>query len=575
MKRCPECRRDYYDDTLSFCLEDGTPLVYGVSPDEPATAILSEPPAVAGGLTRSVEEAEANTAILQPPATAGGSDPYIDRPRGFDKRLLALPLLLAIIVPGGFFGYRYFKPAASEQINSIAVLPFENRSGNADTDYLSDGLADSLIYRLSQLPSLKVSPTSSVMRYRGKDTDVAQIAKELEVDAVMSGRLTQRGDDLSISVQLIDSRTKKLIWAEQYDRKMSDLLATQREIATTITQKLQLKLAGAETKGITKKYTDNNEAYQLYLKGRYHFAKRTKDDVLKSIEYFQQAIRVDPNFALAYARIAEAYNQMPNYPYLSPNEAFPQAKAAARRALEIDPTLAEAHAALANTLTSYDWNWTEAESEFKRALESDPNSAGAHYRYATEYLLLVGRNDEAIAEVKHALEIEPLDLNMVANLARVYLYGRHPDMALEQARKAHDLEPNFVIGRFMLGMAYNGNGLFDDAIRLSEKSLQTEPANQHMLWVGGYAYAKSGRRREAEEAIKNFREIAKTQYVIPSFVASIYGALGDKDKAFAELEKALEQRDSWVKWIKVDPMFDPLRDDPRFKDLIHLLGLPR
>jgi TolB-like protein len=233
--------------------------------------------------------------------------------KGFNKPLLAA-LVLAVIALASFLGYRYFKPAVSEQISSIAVLPFENRSGSNDTDYLSDGLAESLIYRLTQLPNLKVSPTSSVFRYKGSQADVAQIAKELDVDAVMSGRLAQRGDDLTISVELIDARTKKLIWAEQYDRKMSDLLATQREIATTITQKLQLKLAGEEAKGVTKKYTDSNDAYQLYLRGRYSFAKRTKPDMLAAIEYFQQAIKLDPKFALAYARISETYGSMPAYP---------------------------------------------------------------------------------------------------------------------------------------------------------------------------------------------------------------------------------------------------------------------
>src|SRR5258705_3234567 len=336
------------------------------------------------------------------------------------------------------------------------------------------------------------------MRYKGKETDPQIIARELGVDSVLTGRNTQRGDNLTVSVELVDVRNNKLLWGEQYERKMSDLLATQREIATTITQKLQLKLSGGETKGITKHYTDNNDAYQLYLKGRFHFAKRTKDDILKSIEYFQQAIKLDPNFALAHARIAEAYNQMPVYPYLSPDESFPRAKGAAQRALAIDPTLSEAHAALGNTLTSYDWNWTEAESSFKRSLELDPNSASAHYRYGTEYLI---------------------------------------------------------------------------AIRLSENSLQTDPSNQHMLWIGGYAYAKSRRRREAEEVIRKFGDIEKTQYVVHTFVASIYGALGGKDKAFAELEKAFGQRDAWLKWIKSDPMMDPLRDDPRFIALLKRLNL--
>ena len=317
MKRCPECRRDYYDDTLLYCLDDGNALLEGPANlseppasaggqfgDEPATAILHSTAAPGEAPTRAQIHMTDQTAVLPT-----GTGDIVPKPRGLDKRLLAALFLLAIIILGGFIGYRYFKPGTSEQINSIAVLPFENRSGSADTDYLSDGLADSLIYRLSQLPNLKVSPTSSVMRYKGKETDVAQIAKELEVDAIMSGRLTQRGDDLSISVQLIDSRTKKLIWAEQYDRKMADLLATQREIATTITQKLQLKLSGDDTKGLTKHYTENNEAYQLYLKGRFYLSRRTAKDAQKSIEHFGQATAIDPKFALAYAE--SIYEKMP------------------------------------------------------------------------------------------------------------------------------------------------------------------------------------------------------------------------------------------------------------------------
>lgn len=579
MKRCPQCNRVETDDSLVFCRTDGTGLVsdslplpgdagttrFGSAATEMATSIL--PQTTAANVIRSTGP----TTVLPQQHISGTTRDLSksNRRKGVVIALIAAVVVVAIIVAGYFYLRK-----SNRAIESIAVLPFENRSGSSDTDYLSDGLADSLIYRLSQLPNLKVSPTSSVMRYKGKETDVTQLAKELEVDAVMSGRLVQRGDELSISVQLIDSRSKKLIWAEQYDRKMADLLATQREIATTITQKLQLKLAGTETKGITKKYTDSNEAYQLYLKGRFHFGKRTKEDVLKSIEYYRQAIKLDRNFALAYARIAEAYNQMPNYPYLSPNEAFPQAKTAALRALEIDPTLSEAHAALANTLTSYDLNWPEAERSFKRSIELDPNSAVAHYRYATEYLLAVGRHDEAIAEVKRALEIEPLDLNMQANLARVYLWGGHPDLALEQAKKAHDLEPSFGIGRLVLGFAYNGKAMYGDAIRLSETWLQTDPDNQHMLLVGGYAYAKAGRRVKAEEVVRKFREIERSQYVGHGFIAAILGALGDKDKAFAELDKALAQRDSWIKWIKSDPMFDPLRDDPRFKTILKRMNLP-
>lgn len=561
MKKCPQCGREY-DASMSFCLDDGAELLYGpAATDEPATAIMRET-AAPGEVATQVQ--------IHPTEQTIPSD--ITRSRGFDKKLLVAPLLFGVVVLAGFFGYRYLG-SASGQINSIAVLPFENRSGTSETDYLSDGLADSLIYRLSQLPDLKVSPTSSVMRYKGKETDITMIARELDVDAVMSGRLVQRGDDLSISVQLSDGRSHKLIWAEQYERKMADLLATQREIATAITQKLQLKLAGDE-KGITKKYTSSNEAYQLYLKGRYHFARRTKDDITKAIESYEQAIRLDANFALAYARIAEAYNQMSNYPYASPREAFPKAKAAAERAVAIDPTLSEAHTAMGNTLTSFDWDWPAAEKSFARAIDLDPNSATAHYRYASEYLVSVGRTKEAVSEVERALEIEPLDSNMVANLARMYLYDGQREKALEQSRRAYGADPNFVIGRLIYGLTLNANTMYEEAIALSEKELRTDPTNQHMLLVAGYAYGRSGRRTETDAVIERFREISKTQYVIPSFVAAVYGAMGEKEKAFAELERGVELRDSWFKWGKVEPLFDPLRDDPRFGDLLRKMNLP-
>jgi tetratricopeptide (TPR) repeat protein len=265
---------------------------------------------------------------------------------------------------------------------------------------------------------------------------------------------------------------------------------------------------------------------------------------------------------------------MPNYPYASPMEAFPKAKAAAEKAIALDPTLSEAHAALGNTLTSLDRNWPEAEREFKRAIELDPKSATAHYRYGAEYLHSMGRTREALAEVEKAMEIEPLDTHMVTNLARFYLYDRQFGRGLEQARRAYETDPSFVIARLVYGLTLNANGSFAEAIVLSEKALQDDPNNQHMLVVAGYAYGRSGRLADAERVITRFREISKTQYVIPCFVAAVFGSMGEKDKAFAELEKSIEQRDSWFRWAKVDPMFEPLRDDPRYKDVLKRMGLP-
>jgi TolB-like protein/Tfp pilus assembly protein PilF len=569
MKRCPECRRDYYDDTLLFCLDDGSALLDGpASMDEPLTAILLSTDAADEAPTRAQIHVTDHADVLPT-----GIGKIVPTPGGWDKRFLAAPFLLAIIVLGGFFGYRYFNPSSGEQINSVAVLPFENRSGSTDTDYLSDGLTDSLIFRFSQLPDLKVSPTSSVMRYKGTATDVAEIAKELNVDAVLSGRLIQIGDSLNISVQLIDARTNKLLWAEQYDRKMSDLLATQREIATTITQKLQLKFAGDE-RGLTKKYTNSSEAYQLYLKGRHHWSKRTKDDLFKAVDSYKQAIELDRNFALAFVGIAEAYNSMAKDPDVPPKDAVPFAKSAAALALEIDPSLAEAHSAFGDSLAIYDWNWAESERELNRAIELGPNISYIHLVYSGSYLGPIGRTDEAVTESERAVELEPVSLINNAVLASSYIYARKYDKAIAQGRRAYELDRDFPLSRHWLGMAYVATQQYDNAISISREVPQDSPSRWLSVVVLGHAYAKMGKRAETEQQITELRDLAKTRYIRPYYIASIYAALGDKDKAFAELERSSEERDVYLSRVNSDPFMDPLRDDPRFRDLLKRMGLP-
>jgi TolB-like protein/Flp pilus assembly protein TadD len=590
MKRCPQCQETYTGEAIKFCRLDGAPLqIINYSPAESSDTLVLPAEDARDTLPTQLLQSETSQAqvIVSPSTTArdlaagGASDMLgvssVEKLRiGTKQRRRALAMLVSVVILATIgLGYWYFfnRAANTKQFESIAVLPFENKSSDADTEYLSDGLAESLIYRLSQLPNLKVSPTSSVFRYKGKGTDPKRVGGELNVDAVMTGRIAQRGENLTISVELVDVRNNITLWGEQYERKMSELLVTQREIATEIAQKLRLKLSGEE-KGLTKHYTDSNEAYQVYLKGSYHFAKRTRDDVQRGIEYFRQAVRLDPNFALAHATIADYYNQMPTYPYLSSKEAFPQAKVAAQRALEIDPALAEAHTALANYFAVYDWNWAEAEREFKRAIELNPNNSAAHFRYGQLYLAPHGRYDEAITELKRALELEPLSLNTSANLAQLYMYATQNDRALEEARKTYDLEPNYPVARHNLGLAYIANGMYAEAIALSEKALQTDPTSQQMLRVAGCGYAKSGRRQEAEGVIKRFKDLGKTQYVMSYFVANIYAVLGDKEKAFAELEKAFAERDFFLHRLKVDPLMAPLRADPRFQDLLRRIGLP-
>jgi eukaryotic-like serine/threonine-protein kinase len=483
--------------------------------------------------------------------------------------LLGSLVLLGLIIAGGWFFF-FRESIANSPIDSIAVLPFQNRNSDADNEYLLDGLAESLIYRLSQLPNLKVSPTSSVFRYKGKETDAQKIGAELSVSAVMTGRIFQRGDNLTISVELVDVRNNKLIWGEQYERKMSELLTTQREIAAVIIQKLQLKLSSGE-RALTKKYTDNSEAYQLYLKGRFHFAKRTKEDILKSIELFREAIKLDPNFALAYVGVGESYAVIPSYPYMSPAEAMPQSKAAIAKALELDPELPEAHTVAAMNAATYDWDWAEAERRFKRSLELNPNLAITYYRYGWTYLSPLGRHDLAIAEMRRAMELEPLSLQQGANFAAVLMYARQFDAALEQAKKTYDLDPNHIGGQFWMCHTLNAKGMYAESLSISEKSLQT---NELMLAQAGYAYAKSGQRQKAKAVITRLKEIEKTRYVMNSRVAMIYAALGERDAAFAELEKAYQARDWFLPRLKVDPFMDNLRGDARFKEMLKRMKLP-
>jgi tetratricopeptide (TPR) repeat protein len=297
--------------------------------------------------------------------------------------------------------------------------------------------------------------------------------------------------------------------------------------------------------------------------------------MLRAIEYFRQAIDRDPKFALAYARIAETYGSMPAYPYLAPKEAFPQAKAAALKALEIDPTLSEAHTFLAYCLAIYDWNWTEAERSFKRAIELDPNNSAAHFRYGQIYLMPTGRFDEGIAEIKRGLELEPLDINMGGTLASAYFFAGQNDIALEQARKTHEIEPGHPIGRWILSQTYLVKEMYSEAIAHDEQWLQTEPTNQFALRDAGIAYAKTGRREKAEEMIRRFREVGKTEYIPTSRIACIYGALGEMDQAMVELTKGFEARDCELYRSNVEPYMNPFRDDPRFAELVKKLNLPK
>ncbi|MGH9947493.1 MAG: protein kinase domain-containing protein [Pyrinomonadaceae bacterium] len=470
--------------------------------------------------------------------------------------------------------YWYWNDASKTQISSIAVMPFENESGNADTEYLSDGMTETLISSLSQLPNLNVKARSSVFRYKGKETNTQTIGKELNVQAILNGRVVQRGEQLTLSLELVDVQNDKVLWTESYQRKQSDLVSLQSEIAKDVSSKLKTRLSGAEEAKVTKTETTNPRAYQLYLKGRFHFGKRTKEDLLRSIESYEQAISHDANFALAYVGVADSYSVMSGYGYAAPNDVFPKARAAAQRALQLDPDLAEAHAAYAMIAAEYDWNWAEAEREFKRSIEINPNVALSHYQYGGAYLTPMGRFDEAASEIKRALDLDPLSVPHVAYLGSVYVFARKNDLAVQQVREALSLEPDHPTAKWALAFAYNASGMYAEAISTCETALRADPGNQDCLQMVGYAYAKTGRRREAEDVIRKFEELSRTGYVITYRPAVIHALLGDKERAFAGLEKSFSARDWDIARINVDPFVDSLRDDPRFKNLLKRMNLP-
>ncbi|HEX6126323.1 MAG TPA: hypothetical protein VFZ23_13195 [Pyrinomonadaceae bacterium] len=580
MKRCPECGREY-DNSMSFCLDDGAGLLYGpASIDEPQTTILSEPGAVAPASPRAPTQGQFyttdQTAIFPRGAEAESENKLHDASERQSlsahraiKPMITFAFVIAVLLVGGFLGYRYFT-AEGEQITSIAVLPFENRSGTADTDYLSDGLAESLIYRLTQLPGLKVSPTNAVMRYKGPQSDIAAVARDLDVDAVMSGRLTQRGDDLTISVELTDARTNKLIWAEQYARKLSDLLATQREIANAVTQKLQLKLSGNET-ALTKQYTNDNEAYQLYLKGRFYWNKRTPEAMRTAIEHFKAASERDPNFALAYVGLADSHLVAIYNTRGSEKEQISTGKAYAVRALEIDPSLAEAHASL-GLASTYLWEWSESEKYLKRAIELNPNYASAHHWYSRR-LRAEGRTDEGLEQIRRAREADELSAPISNNVAESLSEKGDLHGAIDEGRRGLGIAPSWFIYR-TLAYAHLALGQKEEALANARKAGEAVGSGRRVRQVEGYVQAVFGNRDEAMKIAKEIEEEFAKGQADGRDVAVVYAGLGDKDRVFEWLEKDFQRRSTSLVELRMEVPFAPIRNDPRFKDLLKRVGLP-
>ena len=486
--------------------------------------------------------------------------------------ILASVLVIAILV--SYFAYsRHLAGGSKPGTTSIAVLPFANETGDANAEYLSDGISESLTNSLSQLPGIKVAARSSAFKYKGTNSDLQEVARALGVGAILTGKVAQRGENLAISVELVDASDKTQIWGEQYDRKMSDLLEIQREIAREIVAKLKLKVS-SEANEPAKHYTDSNEAYQLYLKGRFYWNKRTADALQKSIEYFNQAIDKDPRFALAYAGLADSYVVPANR--LAPRESMPKAKAAAIQALVLDETLAEAHVSLGRVLASYDWDWTNAEKEYKRAIELNPRYATAHQWYGG-YLSVMGRSDEAIAERKRALELEPLSLVINFELGLSYYHARDYDKAIEQFQKTLELDQNFPAAHNFLPAAYEQKGMYKEAIAEFKQSIPLTNGSESTLSKAGlgHLYAVTGRRNDAVLVLDELKQTFDREYLPASNIALVYAGLNEKDQAFTWLNKAYEQRAFQLQWINLDARWDNLRSDARFQDLLRRIGLPR
>ncbi len=517
-----------------------------------------------------------HTAAVGQVSTASSAE-YLVREIRSHKRG-AIAVLGIFVVAFMTAAYFLFLPRRAGAIDSIAVLPLVNASGDANADYLSDGISESLINNLTQVPKLRVLARSTVFRYKGKEVDPQKVGRELGVRAVLTGRVQQRGDNLVIQADLIDVDNGSELWGEQYNRSISDLLAVQQDIAREITAKLRLKLSGAEEKQLVSRDSSNTEAYQLYLKGRYYWNKRTGDDLKKSIEYFQQAIEKDSRYALAYAALADAYNVIGVYtrPQIPPKDTFPKAKEAALKALELDDSLAEAHVALAYEKAHFEWDWPGAEKEFKRAIELNPNYANAHYFYAVSYLWPMGRLDDAVAEFKRALEIEPMSLIMNTNLGWNYYFLRQYDRAIQQYQKTLEIDPNFRTARRRLIEAYEQKEMYEQALAEAEKVVDPREAEGLARFVAvKAAFKQSGAKGYWQTLLDQNKEWAKKEYVPPSFIAEHAVRVGDTNQAFEWIEKALAARDEWLTYIKIDPHFDSLRSDPRYPDVLRRLGLPQ
>jgi TolB-like protein/DNA-binding winged helix-turn-helix (wHTH) protein/Flp pilus assembly protein TadD len=496
------------------------------------------------------------------------------RPRRWRFGFLAVGAILVIglaILTVWRINYRA-GPTAS--IRSVAVLPLENLSGDPSQDYFADGMTDQLITDLAQISALRVISRTSVMAYKGARKPLPQIARELNVDAVIEGTVLRFGEQVRITAQLIHATDDRHLWADTYQGNVRDTLVLQKKVAQSIATRMRIELTPQEREGLGRLKIVDPEAYESYLKGRYFWNKRTGDGLKEAIQYFDQAIAKDPNYAPAYSGLADSYALAGDWQYgvMTTKQALPRAKAAAMKAIELDDGLSEAHTSLAFCLDGFDWNWDAADKEFRRAIELTPGYATAHHWYAW-HLALAGRNSEAISEMKEAQNLDPLSLIINSDLAELLLIAGFPDQSIEQSRKAIELDPNFAQAHNQLGQAYLKKEMFGDAILELRKATQLSGNGPSCVANLAHALAASGQEVEAQQLLNDLKNRSSHGYPLASELAVVYTALGDKDDAMRSLEKGYEER--FNPGVLLRPGYDSLRADPRFKDLQRRIGIPR
>ncbi len=488
--------------------------------------------------------------------------------------LVSVVLLISALFHFAKISNRFPFRTAAKSIRSVAVLPFDNFSGDPEQQYFADGMTEALIAELGQIRDLRVPSRTSVMLYKRAKKPLRQIAKELTVDALLEGSVTRSGERVEITVQLLDGLRDQHLWGGTYDRDFRDVLALQHELARAITAELKISFSPQEQQHLKSSAPVNADAYAAYLRGRYYWYKRTIEGFQKSIQYYEQAVAADPNYAPAYAGLADAYALLGSSPNdgLPPYEAMPKAKAAAQKALQLNDGLAEAHASLAHINMVYDWNWTSAEKEFKQAIELNPNYAGAHEWYA-EFLAARGRESEALSEMKRARDADPLLVLMHAAVAEALYYSRRYDDVISQCQQTLELDPDYPLAHFHLGRAYMGKNMYPEAIAEYQKAQASLGETPAILMAIGYANAKAGDRAAARKALEELRAQSKRRYVPALYFAAIYTGLGDSDAGLLWLEKAYREHSEYLIYLNVDPMADTLRASPRFQAILRKIGI--